>query len=420
MIALLGKEGRAQYVLAAEEERVDKQVGADASQSGSTSLVSKGSVPSILGFAVDSGALLKSSSGSTVTFRGNIIGLAKALADKGFISGYDEDSSAARFLRRTSFSLSYDPTRGQEPGVFTGSRQQLAGYSVRLDIYNKRDARNPAYKKDWTDFLSSASEALVAQTDSSLRAMTDIAKVQSGPLAWNDPTLQSWFVITNDALRTATPDQVEQVFLERLSNVPNGLSEATLAELHSFDIRFKGWLDARENILDKIARAPIVTFEYTAERPLNAPDLSKFQLIAEKGLKGKSEFTFNGLVTIFNQKPAMASASRIRDFQFALQFDVPFGELGLGIGKPVLSFAGRYERLMSDAMISNSMVAKNTKGDIGVGQVKLTIPVKNSGVRIPLSISYATRTELIKEKQVRGNFGFTFDLDTMFAKFKPF
>ena len=28
--------------------------------------------------------------------------------------------------------------------------------------------------------------------------------------------------------------------------------------------------------------------------------------------------------------------------------------------------------------------------------------------------------ELIKEKEVRGNFGFTFDLDTIFAKFKPF
>jgi hypothetical protein len=54
------------------------------------------------------------------------------------------------------------------------------------------------------------------------------------------------------------------------------------------------------------------------------------------------------------------------------------------------------------------------------GQIKLVIPIKNSGVRIPFSLSFANRTELIKEKEVRGNFGFTFDLDTIFAKFKPF
>ena len=34
--------------------------------------------------------------------------------------------------------------------------------------------------------------------------------------------------------------------------------------------------------------------------------------------------------------------------------------------------------------------------------------------------SFANRTELIKEKEVRGNFGFTFNLDSLLARFKPF
>ena len=51
--------------------------------------------------------------------------------------------------------------------------------------------------------------------------------------------------------------------------------------------------------------------------------------------------------------------------------------------------------------------------------MKLTIPVKGSGVRMPLSVTFANRTDLIKEKEIRGNVGITYDLDMLFAKFKP-
>jgi hypothetical protein len=414
MIVLLAREGRANYVIAAENERVDKEVGADASSSGSTSLVSKGSVPSILGFAVNNGALLRSNSGSTVTFRGNVAGVAKALAGKGFISGYDEDSAATRFLRRTSFSFTFDPTRGSQPGIFTGDKQQISNYSFRMDLYNKRDPRQPRYRQDWRDFLSGSSNALSSQIQSSLVSMVDLSSN-----TWNDPELRAWYALTEAAIRNASGDQVEAVLKDQLNRVPSHFSEATVTELRSFDERFKDWLDARERILEKIAKAPIVTFEYTNDRPLNEPSLSKFNMIAELGFGPKLDLTFNGALTLFNKRPATPGVNRVRDFQFATQLDMPFGELGLGMGKPVLSFAGRYERLMADATLAGLPVP-NTEGDIGVGQIKLVIPIKNSGVRIPFSFSFANRTELIREKEVRGNFGFTFDLDTIFAKFKPF
>jgi hypothetical protein len=58
----------------------------------------------------------------------------------------------------------------------------------------------------------------------------------------------------------------------------------------------------------------------------------------------------------------------------------------------------------------------STKGNIGLGQAKLTIPVKGSGVQIPISLTWSNRTELILENDVRGNIGITFDLDKLFAK----
>jgi hypothetical protein len=414
MIVLLAREGRAQYVIDAENEGVDTQVSSDASSSGSTSLVTKGSVPAILGFAVDNGGLLKSTNGSTITFRGNVAGLAKALAGKGFISGYDEDSSATRFLRRTAFSFSFDASRGDLPGTFTGNKQQISNYSIHLDLYNKRDPRAARYREDWKTFLSSVSEAFVKQIGTSFAVLAD------GPAnTWRDPALQKWYVLADSAVRNAKPEEVEAILQEEIENAPKDLASTTITELRNFDEHFKEWLEGRQTILDKIAKAPIVSFEYINDRPLNEPTLSKLNMIAELGFGPKLDLTFNGALTVFNKRPTTPGVNRVRDFQFATQLDVPFGELGRGMGKPVLSFAGRYERLMADATIAGLRVP-NTQGDIGVGQVKLVIPIKNSGVRIPFSFSFANRSELIREKEVRGNFGFTFDLDTIFAKFKPF
>ena len=38
-----------------------------------------------------------------------------------------------------------------------------------------------------------------------------------------------------------------------------------------------------------------------------------------------------------------------------------------------------------------------------------------SGFRVPFSITYASRTELIDESEVRGNFGISLDFDQLYA-----
>ena len=68
------------------------------------------------------------------------------------------------------------------------------------------------------------------------------------------------------------------------------------------------------------------------------------------------------------------------------------------------------------AQVLVNTVPVSTKGNIGLAQAKLTIPTKSAGVSIPVSVTWANRTELIKEKEVRANFGLSFDLDKIFAK----
>jgi hypothetical protein len=167
-----------------------------------------------------------------------------------------------------------------------------------------------------------------------------------------------------------------------------------------------------------VGQAGVITFDYVNERNVNKPDLSHFRFIGEKGFNnGRVELTGNGSLSIFNSR--LAGIRRLSDAQAALQLDGTFGDAEK-TGVFVLSFAYKYQHLLENALTQAGTVAPNTKGDINIGQVKLTVPIKGLGVKFPISITFANRTELIKEKEVRGNFGFTLDLDTIFAKFKPF
>lgn len=521
-LAAIAKKDRPNYLVEAEEKRVDKQLGAGPSGMGTTSLTVKGSGPQFLGLAVENGALAQSVSSTVVTFRGNPLGIIQALANKGYIESYDDAQKYAltRFFKKISFSFSFDTSRGKETvtttsgtppvmqNVFTADRQQLSEVTARYEIYNQRDPRSKRYQGDWESFLESAAnrnlieasytlftklvgngadgtvtivqldgtsttpkfpggtvvshQELITNVQPPNLASVCVRRIASngvsydilpyrhgdpnpidstvGPVRtrtlcgtvdprsfkapskyanqFNDPVLEEWYEKTQDALQSAADAQVEDVLKQQFEALPvDKLDPQTLAVMRSVSLNFEKYVSAKKEVVDKINRGGIVTFEYTNTRNVNAPNLSNFRLIAEKGAGGIFDGTFNGSVTIFDKIPA-GMTSRLRDFQFSGQADAMLGSVA-GVGSLVLSFSGRFERLMEDARTPDGMIVMNTKGDIAVAQAKLTIPVKGTGFKIPISFTVANRTELIKEKEVRGNIGFTFDLDSLFSKFKP-
>jgi hypothetical protein len=503
-IALLAvaKKDRTEYLVDAEERRVDKQFGAAPSNSGTTSLTLKGSGPQILGLAVENGAITQSISGTTVTFSGNPLGIIQALSNKGYIQSYEEAQSYAltRFLKNLSFHLSFDTSRGlapssatgedQPPLILTADRQQLSEVGVRYEFYNQRDPRNPKYRAKWEGFLAGEASRKLARANYDLIATlaprgrdglltigdwskrllggsrisgrdllspnasicfteiklptitfnvtphregdpipqsTSSLEVHCGRITRYDPpdllvtrfsddVLQAWLVETNEALMAAT--DVEAVLNQRIAELPvDQLAPATLALMRRVGTELEVYLREKQKLVNEINQGGIVTFEYTNTRNINSPNLSNFRLIAEKGAGGGFDATFNGSLTIFDTLPAGVSR-RVRDFQFSGQLDAIVGSVP-GAGNMVLSFSGRYERLMENATALDGTTVPNTKGDIGIGQVKLTIPIKGTGFKIPVSVTFSNRAELIKEREVRGNIGFTFDLDSLFARFKP-
>ena len=419
------------FVVDVEASRTDKQLGADSRAAGTTSLGVKGGIPQVISWAVENGGGVSSIDGTTLTFRLNPVGFIQGLSGSGYISGFrnTEDDALVRFFRRTSIGFSFDTTRDTNPPTFTGAKRQLSAVSARYQLINQRDPRAERYRKRWDEFFNNEGIQFTnEQTDQLKRLQVSDAKGE-----FRNADVQAWLEQTNDALTktqiTATDptknqaiEEVQNILIQRLAQLPmqtlQSDTELTSA-LSGFVAAYLPYLTAKKKIMDEIAKGTLVTFEYTNYRDPNAPDLSNFRFVAEKGTVGGLDFSANASLTFFNKRPVGANVQRLRDFDFSANLDKKLDDV-MGLGPATLTFAGKYQRLTSNAIAFDGTVLPFTKGDIAAGQVKLTIPIGSSGLKMPFSITFANRTELLREREVRGNFGFTFDLDTLFARLKSF
>ncbi len=453
------------FLIGSEAARTDKQPGADSKSAGTTSLAVKGGVPAFLAWALENGGAEGSRDGNTITFRVNPLGLADSLANWGSSNGLitvaddkrfnslfrDKDDPFIRVLKNTSLGFSFDITRGTDPPTLIGSKQQLSAVSARYQFLNRRDPRNSRYKEDWAVFRRDQQR----YTDKIAEILPTLITFNTSASGdhYRNADLEAWFQAANaavtdvptdltgnqttavEAVRVILAQQIDKLPADKLRNNP-----ALVAQLNSFFTEFVTLNDKLSEVLKKVANGEVITFEYTNYRNVNAPDLSNFRFIASKGFWEGADLTFNASLTMFNKKPTStdpaANVKRIRDFDFTLQADIPFSsfikraatEMARPgnevrtplIGIPVLTFAGKYQRMQSDGVMPDGTVKTGTRGDLAFGQAKLTIPINFNGlsIKLPFSITMSNRTDLIKEKEIRGNFGFTLDIDPFFSALK--
>ncbi len=463
------------FLLGAENARLDKQAGSDSKSSGTTSLAVKGGVPAFLAWAVESGGAESEKDGNTLTFRINPVGFADSLSRWGNANGlirpsqtggldnlFRQDDGLVKILRNTSVGFSFDVSRGTDTPLFTGDKQQLSAVSVRYQFLNERDPLHPKYREDWKQYREKHLQKFSDVTAKNVEVLFTIdpktAKFKNTDLAaWLDDLNTALRAVpTNDLrsdynplrdripasnrkaeeeLRAILEEKIDKLPLDKIKN-DTALVSALSDDVNA-SIELKNQFDL---VMKKIANGQVITFEYTNYREVNAPDLSNFRAIISKGFWDGADLTFNGSLTMFNKKPVSvdptAKIQRIRDFDFTLQADIPFSsfikraEEDLAapgndvrtpiLGIPVFTFAGKYQRLQSDAVMPDGAVKTGTRGDLAFGQLKLTIPINIAGfnMKLPFSVTFANRTDLIKEKEVRGNFGFTLDIDPFFSKLK--
>jgi len=412
--------------------RVDVQVGSASGAAGSTNLVPSGSVPALLGLAVEYGGLTQAFSGTTVTFRTTPAKLVGAFAN---VYGPDAKPPSDRTLlalERLSLSVSFDTSRTSSANTNGGSTllanyQQLSQVTARYIIHNDRD---PLAARNWKEILNLSNSAHALDVANAGKNMVE-------PLA----ALQQY----TDALNQAGKD---------FENIKDNPSEASLRKIITDYIekinlltplvpdwqeRVRAYVEARmklnedaSKIYQRIARAPSLTLEYDLNRPpvvsasepttstnpaVSSPDLSTISLVYVASLY-TSQYTLNANVNFFNEThPGMSG--NFRDFQCGGKVDIPIGKVPASIAKGTLTFSGLFEHLHQkplgvDLLIND--VTVNQPGNMGVFQAKYTVPVGDSGIQVPISLTASNRTELIKETDVRGNIGITFDLDKLLAK----
>ena len=431
---------RAKVLSSYEQSREDKQPGATSNTSGTTSLASKGSSPSLIGFAIEHGGLTQTTDGNTVTFRGNVANSIRALIAGTYLDAYQrwENDSLIEALSSLSFGLSFD-TSADQPSTsqgFSPNSNSFTGFSAKYDIYNHRDPRFKEWRGDWNKLANNAGQPLA---ESIARAFEVF--IAAGECKGNEPSYSCWkrdFQADLEARmkkgQTLTDAEVLQLLKDSAERFKETFKPAvaqaqTLARVEA---QLSKYADAEAAIIAAIKQTSVFTLEYNFNRPLTTndpnvvatqpnqkiPSLSNINLVYEKGSSGGLELTVNGGVTFFNSSdPSVPKRGTVRDYRGSLELDIPLHEIQ-SLGRPTLSFSGQFLALLEEPLGQEVVVNGVTitrKGNIGVVQAKFSLPVKDSGVKIPISISYSNRTDLIKEKDIRGHIGITYDFDSLFA-----
>jgi hypothetical protein len=409
-------------VLTLMQYSVDKQVGSTPDTKGTTSLAMKGDVPKILGFAVQHGAITQQVNGNTVTFRATPANVLKVLAGVDTKSVLEISDPQCPWCSKVSAAISFDVSRGADAGTLTARKDQVASWSLRAELMNHRDAKRREYYREFQRITG-----VKAYTD----AHNDLMNAFAAQLKdWNVELIERAREL--DSSYAADPNNLPHATEQFSALLTTALSEADKTKLSDkleafvahYAETLKPLLEQRNKIIDLTNKGLLITADWTVTRDPNVPDLSTITAVLENGFgpARKHDLTVNLAAAFFNSTPK-APVHQFHDFKATGQYDIPLGTFQ-SYGPFVFSLASRYEFVPNDTLspggsitgTSTTPMTAAPHGHLVVGQAKLTIPVKGSGVKIPLSISAANRTELIKEKDVRGNIGITFDLDAIFAQ----
>lgn len=373
--------------------------------SNTTSLVDKSSVSDLLGIALNSAGLTTGSSDSKPTGASITI---PAYAFLAFASGRDPlDPSfynPNRMWRKISFTYGYDYTKGLEGDP----REKGSIYGFKFLPYDKRDPSDSINQKD----IETISELMRNAGPSEASAVAKVKRELYTTLSDRGKLPQAVATITDERARfIAFRRQLNRpAIIQELATALGGeealikLVDAIIAKNIDPDVKFA---KAEQEAFDRIRRRPQVAFLFqTKQRQEMRPDEYMGGLTMDLGVMQRWNLTFNGIFNYTDHKLTGDS----RGATFATELQVPLNFINqLGDRVPwTFNFAASGKWMTNDRPTYQ-------------GQAKLTIPVpRMPGLEMPISVSFASRTDLLtgKESKVKGRIGFTFDLARLLTAFK--
>ena len=393
--------------------RADVQIGATSGSSGTTSAVGSPLLPAIFGVAFENGSIIKTVSGNTVTLKVNPAGLICANTEVPSRVAFRDPDACRTFWKRVGVTAAFDTSRGAKSDKLAqvdSVGRQFAELAVRAELVNRRQPR------PYTEFIEKA-QAFVNQL-APFNAMTSEWRRKLGDELGALTRGSEWSALTPDKRAELVAAKID-AHLKELPEPPGAARTDWLAALKAqqrADLNRLAitavYAFQQPDIAAKAIGDPVVV--PAGARP---PNLHTLRLIVARGA-GHADLTFNGSASWFQQAP-VGKTRQWRDVQAAAEVKFRMRDIR-NYGAPTLSFAGLYMYLKQPPLglgISAFTGPEvNQPGDLYLFQMKLELPTANNAMRIPLSFTASNRTELIKEKDVRGQIGVSFNLDALFAQ----
>ena len=368
-----------------------KQAEAPAATSGSTTLVDSPAAPDLGGLFTNLASLsgISSSTANTTPFTFSTSGYALISA----VNGKALDPhfyNANRDWRRFSFTIGHEDNddSGDGPANIFGGKFLL---------YDGRDATNPRNQHS----IATVREALKT-------AAVNFAQVSGDIVDYLFKTLGPAFNLDVTSAQDKVKFLNNQLSSASLANTVGMLKDDQIAHIDNEIIANRvdpevQFSDAAVKAIEDIRRAPQLGLNFTSKiRPHLPVDDYRLELTWAYGIYRRLDWTAN---LSYDYRNFTDVGADTRGGRFANQFEYQItSEKNLKREPVKIALSGEGDWKTS---VSSTYQVSG----------KLTLPILQ-GIALPISVSWANRTDLISQSFIRGNFGLTVDVSKLVAAFQ--
>lgn len=428
----------------------NKQTSSTAASSASTSATEKPGIPTLLGVAVEDGAITNDVSGNTMTLSTSLNEMLN-LVTKPMQSQYKS------ILAQTGFSTSFNITSANSSmPLQNATRRQISQWQAKYTFKDVSERSNNA-EKAYDNTLRYAAQQLANLQSQNTSFLINLRTVLKKSESSDSSALATAIASVKSSMKsqgqtgtsaTLSDNQIQAIaaqflqslekdadYQQALQSALNDKQTAAIIKSYStalqayiladkqFEIELTDFQKGFNGALTFGEQYPTVssaTTTSTATTPTQATPpvylVSGLDLTYQPHTStspGLPTVTANFSGSIYPNPLATLNEQTFRGGAAALSAEWKLGK-GPFIKDPAdkdqmtVSLSGNYTRLQENQHQAGK------KADIALGNLKLEIPI-SSGVSFPLSMTVANAAQQIKETYVRGSFGISFDLDKLSA-----